>query len=70
MIITIHGYLHPTMYLLIHSYQGVVITNTIYLHPTMYLLILYSTAPVAVMSIRFTSHYVSINSSFVQFQQI
>ena len=53
--------LHPTMYLLIHMIPVVLVVVLLYLHPTMYLLI---PSPLQSCDIvlKFTSHYVSINS--------
>ena len=53
--------LHPTMYLLILRWKLFLMKMQKYLHPTMYLLILVI-IPSSVNIIKFTSHYVSINS--------
>ena len=55
--------LHPTMYLLIHDSQVITSASFTNLHPTMYLLIpQHSRLPFSQVR-KFTSHYVSINSS-------
>ena len=53
--------LHPTMYLLIRTCNNADIAFLFNLHPTMYLLIPTKTKLIFT-AIRFTSHYVSINS--------
>ncbi len=55
--------LHPTMYLLIRGRMKHLILEIINLHPTMYLLILILEIGVLQVVIKFTSHYVSINSA-------
>ena len=56
-----YPYLHPTMYLLILPVTSCVFSSFLHLHPTMYLLIL--EVPLNLdIRLKFTSHYVSINS--------
>ena len=58
------SHLHPTMYLLILSDVDFYDSNGAYLHPTMYLLIPSSVLLMYSLTVKFTSHYVSINSLF------
>ena len=56
------AYLHPTMYLLILKGVSCSPLSYLYLHPTMYLLIRSTLRSDKKPIIKFTSHYVSINS--------
>ena len=54
--------LHPTMYLLIREIYPIKTVNEDNLHPTMYLLIRVRFSHPLLVLLKFTSHYVSINS--------
>ena len=60
--------LHPTMYLLILIREILMYLTIINLHPTMYLLIRIGNPTETKFASIFTSHYVSINSRYLQYQ--